>query len=78
MSFFLQTQEKEARDKMREKAKELQKMRREAAKGGRMPGYGGGGFGSNTYSRNDNVIIDTTPIEPTKPTYVPPRYDFSA
>ncbi|KAL5020560.1 hypothetical protein ScPMuIL_003452 [Solemya velum] len=69
-----QTQEKEARDKMREKAKELQKLRRDAAKGGRMPGYGGsgGGFGNNTYSRNENVIIDTTSTEPVKSSYVPP------
>jgi hypothetical protein len=44
----LQTQEREAKNKMREKAKELQRQRMEAAKKGatKGPSYGGsGGFG---------------------------------
>jgi len=44
-----QTQEREAKNKMREKAKELQRQRMEANKKGvKSPGFGGGGFGSNT------------------------------
>lgn len=63
-----QTQEREAKQKMREKAKELQRQRMEAAKrGGGMSidssrGYGGGGGSSSL----DNM---STPVEPPKPTY---------
>ena len=46
----MQTQEREAKQKMREKAKELQKQRMEAVKRGGKPSYFGsgssGGFGS--------------------------------
>lgn len=42
-----QTQEREAKNKMREKAKELQRQRMEAAKKG-VKYTGGGGFGSNS------------------------------
>lgn len=43
------TQEREAKNKMREKAKELQRQRMEAAKKGGKPSFGGsGGFGSST------------------------------
>ncbi|XP_054282555.1 coatomer subunit delta [Macrosteles quadrilineatus] len=40
-----QTQEREAKNKMREKAKELQRQRMEAGKRGFMKGSGAGGFG---------------------------------
>lgn len=44
-----QTQEREAKNKMREKAKELQRQRMEAAKKGGKVSYGGsGGFGNST------------------------------
>lgn len=71
-----QTQEREAKQKMREKAKELQRQKMEAAKRG---GMGGGigsdptrsmGSGSGVYS---GVSVDT-PAEPPKPTFsVAPR-----
>ncbi|XP_060572512.1 coatomer subunit delta-like [Ruditapes philippinarum] len=73
-----QTQEKEAKDQMRKRAKELQRQRQEAEKSGRAPsGFGGGGFGSSSFNRGDRgdsaTIIDTTPSEPTKPSYQAPR-----
>ncbi|KAK7106199.1 coatomer subunit delta-like [Littorina saxatilis] len=64
-----QTQEKEALDHMRRKAKEINQRNREMAKGGRMTGIGGGGgFGSSSY-RNESPIIDASSMEPTKPSY---------
>jgi len=68
-----QTQEKEALDHMRRKAKEIQQRNREMAKGGRMPGMGnaGGGFGSGSF-KNDTAFIDSTPMEPPKPSYTKP------
>lgn len=68
-----QTQEREARENMKRKAKELQQARREAAKrGSKPPGFGG--FGSSSYgSRNDaNPIIENSPMEAPKSTYTPP------
>ena len=70
-----QTQEREAKQKMREKAKELQRAKMESQKRGGMKGgppigsstsYGGsGGFGAGP------TIGDTlsTPAEPPKPTF---------
>ncbi|XP_014253456.1 coatomer subunit delta [Cimex lectularius] len=58
-----QTQEREAKNKMREKAKELQRLRMEAGKKGVKPSsvQSMGGFGpSSTYS---NPIVET-PVEP--------------
>lgn len=66
-----QTQEREAKQKMREKAKELQRMKLETAKrGGVSGGFGSdqsrmGGGSSGVYS---GMSIDT-PAEPPKPTY---------
>ncbi|KAL8577856.1 Coatomer subunit delta [Nucella lapillus] len=63
-----QTQEKEALDHMRRKAKEIQQRNREMAKGGRMHGIGSaGGFGVNPF-RSDAPIIDST-MEIPKPSY---------
>ena len=62
---FLQTQIREAQDNMKRKAKELQQQRREAMKYGRKPGYGGGGFGSDSMGggrgggMDGSQIIDT-------------------
>ncbi len=79
-----QTQEREAKQKMREKAKELQRQKMEAQKrggmsmmgggsrgSGGMGGYGGGGSGSGMggYSVGDTL---STPAEPPKPTYSAP------
>lgn len=69
-----QTQEREAKQKMREKAKELHRQKMEIAKrGGRggppMSGYGGqGGF---TPGPNIGDTL-STPAEPPKPTYTAP------
>ncbi|KAK3082782.1 hypothetical protein FSP39_005187 [Pinctada imbricata] len=67
-----ETQEKEARQHMLKKSKELQQARREAQKMGRSTGFGGG-FGSSSsssssYSR-ESPIIDSMPMEPPKSSY---------
>ena len=62
-----ETQEREAKEAMKKRAKELQQERREAGKTGRSTGIGfGGGFGKDSYSSRD--IIEPTPSE-TKPSY---------
>ena len=60
---------------MRKKAKELAKQRQDAERSGRTMGMGGGGFGSSSYGRGSDstTIIDTTPVEPSKPAYTAPR-----
>lgn len=60
---FFQTQEREAKNKMREKAKELQRQRMEANKKGvKSPGFGGGGFGSNTGYSSAPIVGDSSTI----------------
>jgi hypothetical protein len=75
MCFFCgsQTQEKEALENMRRKAREIQQRNREMAKGGRMPGMGsaGGGFGSGSFKSDTSFIVDT-PIDPPKSAYSKP------
>lgn len=66
-----ETQEKEAKEHMRKKAKELQQQRREAAKGGRGSGFGGG-FSSSSYTQRDTAVMDHTPMETPKPSYTAP------
>ena len=68
-----QSQEKEACDEMKRRAKELQMARKEAGKrGGR--GYNvGGGFGSSDYNPGPCVDMSTS-HQPSKPAYNPPRY----
>lgn len=64
-----QTQEKEAKQKMREKARELQRARQEAIKKGRSPGFGST---SNFAYSPSPVVGDTTPTitdTQTKPAY---------
>lgn len=68
-NYALQTQEREAKENMKRKAKELQQLRREAQKYGRKPSGYGGGFGAGSFGRQDSPIIDTTPAEPSKPSY---------
>ena len=69
-----QTQESEAKQKMREKAKELQRQKIETAKRGGRPmtsgGFGVGHMNSGGFSGGPS-IGDTmsTPAEPPKPTY---------
>lgn len=67
-----QTQEKEAKDQMRKRAKELQRQRQEAERSGRSTsGFGGGGFGSSAF-KDTTTVIDTTPAEPVRPAYTAP------
>jgi hypothetical protein len=67
-----QTQEREAKQKMREKAKELHRARIETNKRGGRPSPTSGGYGpmSGGFSGGPS-IGDTlsTPAEPPKPTY---------
>ncbi|KAJ8898477.1 hypothetical protein PR048_003837 [Dryococelus australis] len=67
-----QTQEREAKNKMREKAKELQRQRMEASKKGvKSPGFGGGGgFGGGTGYSPAPVVGDTaTVLSDLKPSF---------
>ena len=60
---------------MKRKAKELQQARKDAArKGTRPPGFGGFGSGSSGGGMGrDSPIIESTPMEPSKPSYTAPR-----
>ncbi|XP_041985589.1 coatomer subunit delta [Aricia agestis] len=70
-----QTQEREAANRMRERAKELQRERLEAAKRGvprSQPSFGSGGFGSSSMSSVSSAEpmtekIPTTPVRDTRP-----------
>jgi hypothetical protein len=70
-----QSQEKEARDEMKRRAKELQMAKKESTKrGGRGHGYNvGGGFGSADYNPGPSVDMSTS-HQTSKPAYNPPRY----
>ena len=61
---------------MRRKAKELARMKQEASRTGRTTGLGGGGFGSSSFSKGENPVIDPTPSEPIKSSYTAPRSVF--
>merc|ERR1712165_703706 len=68
-----QTQEREAKQKMREKAKELQRQKMESQKRGGPAANTSGGYGSSDSNRNSGggysgVSVDT-PAEPPKPTF---------
>ncbi|XP_059173224.1 coatomer subunit delta-like [Physella acuta] len=69
-----QTQEKEAKDQMKKKAKEIQQRNREMQKSGRNPGFtSGGGFGSGTYKNETVPVIDSgSNVDSTKPAYSKP------
>jgi len=64
-----ETQEREAKQAMREKQKEFDRKRKEAVRHGGNPysnGYGGSGISSNSISSS---TITNTPVEPTPSTY---------
>ena len=67
-----QSQEKEARDEMKRRAKELQMARKEASKRGGKPYNVGGGFGSSDYTSGPSIDMSTS-HQPSKPAYNPPR-----
>ncbi|GJQ77792.1 copd [Trypoxylus dichotomus] len=71
-----QTQEREAKNKMREKAKELQRQKMELAKKGGKPSFGSsGGFGNSTgYTSTPNVGDVANTTNDIKP---PPAYAAS-
>ena len=77
LSLWPQSQEKEARDEMKRRAKELQLARKEATKrGGRGHSYNvGGGFGSSDYNPGPSVDMSSS-HQPSKPSYNPPRYMY--
>jgi len=63
-----QTQEKEAKEHMKQRARELTQQRKDAIRSGKptkMTGMGSSG-------RQDSPVIDTSPTEPTKPSYTAP------
>jgi len=68
-----QTQIREAKENMKRKAKELQAQKREQQRTGRKTGYGGGGFGSASSGMSRDTIIESTPVEPPKPSYTAPK-----
>ena len=74
----LQSQEKEAKDEMKRKAKELQMAKREARKEGRSMysgGYGGSGFGSHDMRGGGmGPSVETLPPPETKKSYAAPRW----
>ena len=74
--FLFQSQEKEALDEMKRRAKELQLAKREARKEGRMHYTGGfgGGFGSHG-ARNMAPTVESLPPQDysSKPSYSAPR-----
>lgn len=73
---LLQSQEREAMQKMREKAKELQKQKLENNKRGIKSGTNSSSFSmsSSSYNSNPTVVQDSTsaPIEPSRPSYSKP------
>ena len=70
---FFQTQEKEAKEHMKRMARELQQQRKDAMRGGGKRMGGMSGIGSQSMGRGDVPIIDSSPTEPTKPSYTAPR-----
>lgn len=69
-----QTQEREAKQKMREKAKELQRAKMEAAKRGGRPLPGGYTSMSGGFSSGGPAVESlSTPAEPPKPTFTPSK-----
>eukprot|EP00058_Branchiostoma_floridae_P025174 XP_002610664.1 hypothetical protein BRAFLDRAFT_260557 [Branchiostoma floridae] len=70
-----ESQEREAIQEMKKKAKELQAARREAERTGKKnPGFGGGfGGGSRSSGESVPVMADDYKPEPSKPTYTAPK-----
>lgn len=74
----MQSQEKEAKDEMKRKAKELQMAKREARREGRSMysgGYGGGGFGSHDM-RGGGPTVESLPPQEPKKSFNAPRSDI--
>lgn len=75
------TQEREAKNKMREKAKELQRQRMEATKKGGIKGPGfGSSSGSGGYGFTPSPSVGDSANfvpEPVKPAYTAPQWVFS-
>jgi len=69
-----ETQMREAKNKMREKAKELQRAKLESAKRGGKPisSMGGGGYGGQGGYTPGPMVGESTPAEPPKPAYNAP------
>ncbi|KAI8775270.1 coatomer subunit delta [Biomphalaria glabrata] len=68
-----QSQEKEARDQMKKRAKEIQQKNRESSKYGRNTSYpSAGGFGSGSYRSDSSVIENSTSVDTPKPAYSKP------
>lgn len=69
-----QSQEREAMQKMREKAKELQRQKIEMSKRGIKGGPSPYSMSSSSYNSNPTAIQDPTPapIEPSRPSYSKP------
>jgi len=66
-----QTQEREAKENMKRKAKELNQQRREAQKyGKKTSGYGGGGFGGSSFT--PSTIDTSSAVDTPKPSYTAP------
>ncbi|XP_041470208.1 coatomer subunit delta-like [Lytechinus variegatus] len=67
-----ESQEKEAKQKMQQRARELAKQRQEAMRSGKR-GYGSGGYGSSSssgmssMSSSMTIVTPEKPIEPSKP-----------
>ncbi|XP_014206550.1 coatomer subunit delta [Copidosoma floridanum] len=74
------TQEREAKNKMREKAKELQRQKMEAnKKGGKNPGFGSSYGSGSSFTPTANIGDTANYIpEPTKPTYTSMQKTTSA
>ncbi|XP_071806674.1 coatomer subunit delta-like [Asterias amurensis] len=71
-----QTQEREAKQEMQRRAKELQRSRREAEKSGRRPPGFGSGFGSSSSSssRPDvTPVVSDISVEKTRPSAAPTK-----
>ena len=71
-----ETQMREAKNKMREKAKELQRQKLESGKKGGKVGSAGGGGGMSGMGGmggfTPSMTSDMTPAEPPRPAYNPP------
>lgn len=67
------TQEREAKENMKRRAKELEQQRKRDAKTGkRAPDFKGFGSSSSMGGRSDTQIMDGSSVEPPKPAYTAP------
>lgn len=67
---WTQTQEREAKENMKRKAKELQRQRQDAMKYGRnASGYSGISGGGASNGRQDVQIVESVSVDNPKPSY---------